>query len=79
MTLVEPRSTAIHDGSIAAVDDQRVVRSPSNANLAASPAFCSVLSNAGMSSARFGPLPPLTVTTAPLLVTVPEPLVTTTV
>ncbi len=73
-------SAAIHCGSMPCRDSHRlaVVRSPSKAYFGALPPFW-LLADGVASSARSGPLLPLTVTAAPLLVTEPEPLVTTTV
>ncbi len=78
--LTEPMSAAIHDGSTPCSDSQRlaVERSPSKAYFARLPPFW-LLADGVALSARSGPLPPLTVTTAPLLGTEPEPLLTVTV
>ena len=80
MVCVEPRSTAIHDGSMPWAEAQRVVVvSPSTANFAFRLAPCSLLSKAVLPNARLGPLLPLTESTAALLVTLPAPLLTVTV
>src|SRR3954464_12632605 len=73
-----PRSTWSHDGSTAPAEAQRVVRSPSVALLASRPPPWVELAVAGWCSARLGPGGAM-VSVAAALVTLPAPLLTTTV